>query len=190
MDSEAGIQTVIDALNKNVDLSEWKIVEISWMEAEKLENEILLVAVTIVNARNDVYSQSYLLSGAGKGTATELRVSNILSSMRRINFSEIKGLNPADMDAKTIVSQIEEAKTMIPEGYLFKSVNRYAIEEVLPYKSDYLNEKQNVGAHEAIFDLNVVEKGKEKITSAGKTSLVYYELKFRVAPDGSVESRE
>ena len=40
--------------------------------------------------------------------------------------------------------------------------------------------------YEAVLEINVQEIGKEKVEANGKSSEVYYQLKFRIAPDGSI----
>ena len=68
---------------------------------------------------------------------------------------------------------------MIPEGFKFLNLEDYLI----------TYEPRDKG-YEAVLEINVQEIGKEKVEANGKSSEVYYQLKFRIAPDGSISIDE
>ena len=83
------------------------------------------------------------------------------------------------------MKQLEEAKKQIPAEYAFKSLAEYRIESDITKSGDTYNPDLLT-----TFTVNVVEKGNETVSNAGSTSIVYYEIKFDVAPDGTVTMQE
>lgn len=189
MDTVEGTQMVVDGLKKNVDLNQWKIYEVFWMEGEELENDLQLLSVGMINKDNVCFSQTFHLAGPVAGSASDLHKA-IGSGMDELTYDGIKGITPEMIDPQTIQQQYEAAKAMIPEMYDLKSVGTYRFTEVLPSGSAFLDRDKNIGQLKARFEVNVTERGKEYIESAGKKSMQYYEVDFNVLPDGSVEIDE
>ena len=67
MDSDEATQLIVETLEKNINFDEWKIYEIRWMEADELENNLTVLFVEMVNKAGDCFSQTFTLSGPGKG---------------------------------------------------------------------------------------------------------------------------
>ena len=90
------------------------------------------------------------------------------------------------LDAAQIAAQIAQAKAMLPEGHTFKSVGRYEIEEEVPAGMSHFNRNKEPGKQTTSFTVRFTEDGKETESSAGKTSIIYYEGKATVNSDGSL----
>lgn len=126
-------------------------------------NELSLAQVYMVNAENEKISQTVL---------PELGAPKPLDGYKDINYDE---LTPLDLSAATLLKNINDCKAMIPEGFKFLNLEDYLI----------TYEPRDKG-YEAVLEINVQEIGKEKVEANGKSSEVYYQLKFRIAPDGSI----
>lgn len=187
MDTVEATALVAETLQKNIDFNEWKVYSLTWMEGEKLENELQVLSVDMVNTSGDCFTQSFVLSGVAKGNVSDLRKA---LSMPKVDFEKVTGISPASIDPAAIQKQYDQAKTSIPEGYTFKSIGRYEISETMPSGNEFLDRNKKLGEIKAEFDINVTENGKEVIESAGKKSIQYFELQFNVLPDGSVELDE
>ena len=174
MDSDEATQLIVETLEKNINFDEWKIYEIRWMEADELENNLTVLFVEMVNKAGDCFSQTFTLSGPGKGNISDQDEAGGLSG--KLDFE--------------IRKQYEEAKAMIPENYTFKSIGDYLIQETVPSGNEFLDRNKTFGEVKAEFSMNITENGKEIVESAGKKSVQYYEVTFNVLPDGSVQMEE
>lgn len=187
MNSPEATALVVETLQKNIDFDQWKLYNVRWLEGEKLENELQILAVDMVNPSGDCFTQSFILSGPSRGNASDLRKA---LSMPKVDFDKVKGITPESIDPAAIQKQYDEALKSIPEGYTFKSIGSYEIGETMPSGNKFLDRNKILGEIKAEFDINITENGKEVIESAGKKSIQYYELRFNVQPDGSVELDE
>lgn len=187
MDTAEATTLVKETVMKNIDRSQWKIHNIRWQEGEELGNDLLQVTVGLVNPSGECFTQSFILSGPAKGTVSELRQA---TGRNRVEFEKVTGIDPETIDPAAIQQQYEAAKAMIPENYTFKSIGSYEIGETLSSGVELFDRGKNVGAIETDFGVNVTENGKEMVESAGKRSIQYYEVMFKVLPDGSVEMEE
>ena len=115
MDSDEATQLIVETLEKNINFDEWKIYEIRWMEADELENNLTVLFVEMVNKAGDCFSQTFTLSGPGKGNISDQDEAGGLSG--KLDFEKVKGLTPASINVEAIRKQYEEAKAMIPENY-------------------------------------------------------------------------
>ena len=181
-------QLIVETLEKNINFDEWKIYEIRWMEADELENNLTVLFVEMVNKAGDCFSQTFTLSGPGKGNISDQDEAGGLSG--KLDFEKVKGLTPASINVEAIRKQYEEAKAMIPENYTFKSIGDYLIQETVPSGNEFLDRNKTFGEVKAEFSMNITENGKEIVESAGKKSVQYYEVTFNVLPDGSVQMEE
>ena len=188
MDSDEATQLIVETLEKNINFDEWKIYEIRWMEADELENNLTVLFVEMVNKAGDCFSQTFTLSGPGKGNISDLNEAGGLRG--KLDFEKVKGLTPASINVEAIRKQYEEAKAMIPENYTFKSIGDYLIQETVPSGNEFLDRNKTFGEVKAEFSMNITENGKEIVESAGKKSVQYYEVTFNVLPDGSVQMEE
>ncbi len=171
MDTEEGVQKVVDVISQNIDASQWKLVELSWMDMD-LSNDLTVISTRIVDKDGHDYVQSFAGSDFQPSAPSESY--NIFG---RISSKEAPAIDMKKLDAKRIMKHVETAKKMIPAEYEFKSLGRY---ELSSNSTD-----ENRAEH---FTINVTEKGKEYVRSAGKESLVYYQLEFYVDPDGNIVS--
>lgn len=186
MDSENAAKFVSEKVAKNIDRNEWKIFEINWSEEEELENKLGFILVSMVNSSGDCYTQPFI--GQIGWTAGDLTPEHWY---KRLDYAQVKGIDPTAIDPAKYMRQLEEAKAMIPEGYSFKSVSDYTLSETLPSRTEVENgEGTYPQTTQATFTLCITEDGKETVTSAGNTSIVYYELDFEVQPDGTVLLKE
>ena len=71
---------------------------------------------------------------------------------------------------------IEDAKAMLPKGYKYKSLDMFSINTY---------DKEPIS-----FTLNVVEDGKETVSNAGRTSIVFYEVRFTADENGKLTMKE
>ena len=130
---------------------------------DECSNELSLAQVYMVNAENEKISQTVL---------PKLGDPKPLEGYKDINYDE---LTPLDLSAATLLKNIDDCKAMFPEGFKFLNLEDYLI----------TYEPRDKG-YEAVLEINVQEIGKEKVEANGKSSEVYYQFKFRIAPDGSI----
>lgn len=187
MDSEDAVTRIVESINKNIDLNEWKIYGVRWSEIDELTNEMESFNVDMVDKNDNAIFQSFTVAGENIGFITDPRGATGNSVIVHEN---IKGITPDMINHAVIKKQFEQAMALIPEGYEFKSVDSYSMAEVVPSETESFNKGKNIGAMEASFTFNVIESGKEVIESAGKEVYQYYEIDFDVMPDGSVEIDE
>lgn len=147
MDSDEATQLIVETLEKNINFDEWKIYEIRWMEADELENNLTVLFVEMVNKAGDCFSQTFTLSGPGKGNISDQDEAGGLSG--KLDFEKVKGLTPASINVEAIRKQYEEAKAMIPENYTFKSIGDYLIQETVPSGNEFLDRNKNVRRSES-----------------------------------------
>ena len=143
MDSDEATQLIVETLEKNINFDEWKIYEIRWMEADELENNLTVLFVEMVNKAGDCFSQTFTLSGPGKGNISDLNEAGGLRG--KLDFEKVKGLTPASINVEAIRKQYEEAKAMIPENYTFKSIGDYLIQDTLPAGNQFLDRNKPLG---------------------------------------------
>lgn len=134
---------------------------------DECSNELSLAQVYMVNAENEKISQTVL---------PKLGDPKPLDGYKDINYDE---LTPLDLSAATLLKNINDCKAMIPEGFKFLNLEDYLI----------TYEPRDKG-YEAVLEINVQEIGKEKVEANGKSSEVYYQLKFRITPDGTIRIDE
>lgn len=188
MDTEEATNLVVESFKKNIDPAKWKVYHLRWVEGESLENDLLFYSVTMVNPDNGCFTQTFHIGGGAAGTVGDLREAHGSSS--HAIFADVKGITPEMINAAAIQKQYDAAKAMIPEEYEFKSIANYEIFETVPSGIDVIDRRNKMGEVKAKFEVNVTEKGKEIIESAGKQTLQYYEVDFEVQPDGSIKMEE
>ena len=171
----------IELTRKSVDGERFKIYSISFMEMSELSNDLGLVTVKMVNKDDQAFSQSYYLSGL---EPTDLR--EVQSVFESPEYETTVGIDLGKLSPETIAAQIAQAKTMLPEGHTFKSVGCYEIEEEVPAGMEHYNRNKVMGRQTASLTIRFTEHGKETESSAGKTTIIYYEGKATVNPDGSL----
>ena len=98
------------------------------------------------------------------------------NNAKQVKYADVQSLT---LDPAKAVAQIEQCKSMIPEGYKFLSLPSYRI-----------GLADDKASFETRITLNVQEIGKESIESGGEKTEVYYELHFVIDPDGNVRMIE
>lgn len=186
MDSPEAVNKVKEIVTTNVSPEEWKIVELSWSEgigSGKLENNLNngSVFVKMVKKNGRVFTQSFI--GELNWKPSEIAPDSWYD--KGLDFEKVVAVDATKLDATAIMKQLEEAKKLIPAEYAFKSLAEYRIESDITKSGDKYNPNLMT-----TFTVNVVEKGNETVSNAGSTSIVYYEIKFDVAPDGTVTMKE
>lgn len=186
MDTVEATTKVAEALKSKIDWNEWKVYNVRWMEGEELENDLLMFSVAMINKNNDCYTQSFHLTGTIAGHATDLSQARGIG-IDKLTFDQVKGITPEMINAQAIQQQYAAAKATIPQEYDFKSITSYTFSEVIPTFNPAIDRDKELGKIEAEFCVAVTERGKEMVSSAGKSTLQYYTIDFNVLPDGSVE---
>lgn len=186
MDSPESVDKVKEIVTTNVNPDEWKIIELSWSEGSgsgKLENNLNngSIFVKMVKKNGQVFTQPFI----GELNWKSGKISPDSWYDNGLDFEKVVAVDATKLDAATIMKQLEEAKKQIPAEYAFKSLAEYRIESDITKSGDTYNPDLLT-----TFTVNVVEKGNETVSNAGSTSIVYYEIKFDVAPDGTVTMQE
>lgn len=186
MDSEDAVNKVKELVTSNVDPDEWKIIQIDWNEGisndAKLGNNLYngSIFMKLVKNNGQVFSQGF--NGQLGFQATQISPDNWYD--QGLDYEKITPIDISKLDAAAIVKQIEEAKKMIPAEYEFKSLAEYCMKAGIPQSSN--GKGEYTAETTAEFTINVVEKGNETVSNAGTTSIIYYEIDFNVAPDGTI----
>lgn len=185
MDSEEAVTKVKDIVSSNIDTGEWKIVEIEWNEgvgdAATLENNLNNggIYVKMVKSNNGVFVQNFIGELGWKPTAIDTD-----HWYDKLYYDKVTPIDAANLDVAAIMKHINDAKAMIPAEYEFRSLAKYQIKAGVP--SGTSGEGEYTAGTTAEFTINVVEKGNETVSSAGTTSIIYYEIDFEVAADGTL----
>ena len=175
-----------DLVTNNVDPDEWKIIQIDWNEGmsndAKLGNNLYngSIFMRLVKSNGQVFSQGF--NGQLGFQATQISPDHWYE--QGLDYEKITPIDASKLDAAAIVKQIEDAKKMIPAEYEFKSLAEYRINAGIPQSSD--GKGEYTAETTAEFTINVVEKGNETVSNAGTTSIIYYEIDFNVASDGTI----
>ncbi len=186
MDSEDAVNKVKDVVTNNVDPNEWKIIQLDWDEGSsndaKLGNNLYQgsIYMRLVKSNGQVFTQGF--SGQLGFQATQ--ISPDYWYEKGLDYEKITPIDVSKLDPAAIVKQIEDAKKMIPAEYEFKSLAEYRMKAGVPQNKDGEGEYKTESTIE--FTINVVEKGNETVSNAGTTSIIYYEIDFNVAPDGTI----
>lgn len=190
MDSPEAVNKVKELVAANVDPNEWKIVELEWDEGrsddQKLGNNLNQgnVFMKMVKKNGQVFTQGFV----GQLGFNLTGIEPDFWYEAKLNYEKITPIDVEKLDAEAIICQVEEAKKMIPEEYEFKSLAKYQIKAGIP--SDREGKGEYTDKSTACFTLNVVEKGNETVSNGGKTTVVYYEVDFEVATDGTLTMKE
>lgn len=170
----------LEHVAKHLDTGEFKIHHILFSEGEALSDRLFFVSVSMIDRDDRTFTQTFYLDGRAPGN---LSADN---GIRKPEYETTVGIDLASLDPQQIAAQIAEARTTLPEGYTFKSVSMYEVTETIPSGNALLDRGKQFGTHETRFVMNFTEDGKEKVSSAGQTSLVYYQATASVAPDGTI----
>ena len=149
-------------------------------KAESYAKAIELTRKNVDGERFKIYSVSFIEMGELSNDLGLVTVKMVNKDDRAFSQSYyLSGAEPTDLREVQSVS-------MLPEGHTFKSVGRYEIEEEVPAGMSHFNRNKEPGKQTTSFTVRFTEDGKETESSAGKTSIIYYEGKATVNPDGSL----
>ena len=92
------------------------------------------------------------------------------------NPKDYPALDLEKLSGEQYTKMIEDAKAMLPKGYKYKSLDMFSINTY---------DKEPIS-----FTLNVVEDGKETVSNAGRTSIMFYEVRFTADENGKLTMKE
>lgn len=183
-DSAESYARAVEELARRIDTQRFKIYGIRISEREALSDDLYHVTVQLVNAEDQTFTQTLFLDGTDP---SELSQASLRDAPR---YATTRGISPAALDPAAIAAQIARARELLPEGYTYRSVGAYRIDEEVPASSAFLNRNRQIGRHNTSLTLLFTEDGKETESSGGRTATIYYEATARVADDGSVVLEE
>lgn len=183
-DSAESYARAVEELTRRIDTQRFKIYGIRISEREALSDDLYHVTVQLVNADDQTFTQTLFLDGTDP---SELSQASLRDAPR---YATTRGISPAALDPAAIAAQIARARELLPEGYTYRSVGAYRIDEEVPASSAFLNRNRQIGRHNTSLTLLFTEDGKETESSGGRTATIYYEATARVADDGSVVLEE
>lgn len=173
-DSPDVLEKAKELAKTKFDSTKWKIVSVDWSEEygkEKLSGKVSSIRFYIIDNDNKAWEQSFHSSLGWQ--ASDLDDTSFAKGDKYDDPKDFPALDLDKLDAAKYTKMIEDAKALIPKGYKYKSVERFSVNtfDKLPME----------------LVLNVAEEGKETVTNAGKTSIVYYQLRYSVDDNGKVK---
>lgn len=151
----------------NFDPAQWKVVSVDWSEGigdDELTGKVSSIRFYIIDKDGKAWQQSFIASLGWK--ASDLDDTSFAKGDKYSDPKDFPALELDKIDAAKYTKIIEDAKALIPKGYKFKSVDAFSMDT---YNKTPIK-----------LTLNVVEEGKETVSNAGKTSIVFYELSYSV----------
>lgn len=146
------LDEVKETLISKCDNEKMPVYSISLYEIEELSGKALFAVAGMVDAeRTQTYSQNFGFDGDVSALETS------------IEKPDVTPIDMKSLDMGMIIKGIENAKSLIPEGYTFKTVRNMIIKDGITRIS-----------------LAVTKDGEETITNAGQTSEVYYEANYDI----------
>lgn len=183
LDSKEGIQQALDSISTELQKSEVKtIIEVTFGESEALENKLGIYNIMGMDANS---SKCISIKHRYVPTSEEWDVSNNVDTEIDQEDLTHKGIPTSELNADKILAYINQAKSMIPAEYEFKSIGEYSIKEELEYIS--MKEYKATGRYQHKFELNVIEKGKSTQLKGRRIETTYSGVVFATNKDGVVE---
>ena len=173
-DSPDVLEKAKELAKANFDPAQWKVVSVDWSEGagqDELTGEVASVRFYMIDKDGKAWQQSFHPSLGWK--ASDLDDTSFAEGDKYDDPKEYPALELDKLDAAKYTKIIEDAKALIPKGYTYKSMESFEMNTF------------DKSPMELVF--NVVEEGKETVTNAGKTSTVYYQLRYSVSDDGKVK---
>lgn len=176
-DSAEVLDKAKELAKANFDPAQWKVVSVDWSEGigdDELTGTVSSIRFYVIDKDGRAWQQSFSASLGWK--ASGLDDTSFAKGDKYDDPKDFPALDLDKFDAAKYTKIIEDAKALIPKGYTYKSVGRFSMNtyDTLPME----------------LTLNVVEEGKETVSNAGRTSIVYYELNYTVGGDGKVTLRK
>ena len=159
-DSPEVLEKAKELAKSQFDPAQWKIVSVDWGEGigdDELTGKVSSIRFFMIDKDGKAWQQTFIAQLGWK--AGDLDDTSFAKGDKYI-------------DAAKYTKMIEDAKALIPKGYTYKSVDSFSTNTYDKAPTELV--------------LNVVEEGKETVSNAGKTSIVFYELNYTVDENGKV----
>ena len=136
--------------------------------SEKCQNTLGYISVGMMNADGDVYYQNLY------PVKTDPTIDKFAP-----DGATFDGIPAIDFNVEKAMKNINECKSMIPEGYKFLNLELYSM-------------KYEVNAKGFVTEIiiNIQEIGKESVDVNGTQSGIYYQLTYTITPDGTIKVKE
>ena len=172
-DSPEVVDKAKELVKANFDPAKWKVVSVDWSEGigqDELTGKVTSIRFYMIDKDGKAWQQTFIASTGW--TAGDLDDTSFAKGDKYDDPKEYPALDLDKFDAAKYTKMVEDAKALIPKGYTFKSVDSFSMNtyDKAPMK----------------MVINVVEEGKETVSNAGKTSIVYYELDYSIDENGKV----
>lgn len=186
LDTKEGIQQALDSISTELPKSEVKaIIEVTFGESEALENKFGTYSIIGMDANG---SKMIDIDHRYVPTSEEWSASSNEDTDIDEKDLAYKGIPTSELNADKILAYINQAKSMIPEEYEFKSIGKYSIKEEVEVAG--ANGYKATGKYQHKFELNVIEKGKSTQIKGRRIETTYYGVVFATNKDGVVEMLE
>ena len=170
-DSPEVLEKAKELAKSQFDASKWKIVSVDWSE---LTGKVSSIRFYMIDKDGKAWQQTFIAQLGWK--AGDLDDTSFAKGDKYDDPKEYPALDLDKFDAAKYTKIIEDAKALIPKGYTYKSVDCFSMNTYNKVPMELV--------------LNVVEEGKETVSNAGKTSIVFYELNYTVDDNGKVTLKE
>lgn len=177
MDSPEVLEKAKELAKSQFDASKWKIVSVDWDEESgqgELEGNVTSIRFYMIDQDGKAWQQTFIASLGWK--AGDLDETPFAKGDKLDNPKDYPALDLEKLSGEQYTKMIEDAKAMLPKGYKYKSLDMFSINT---YDKDPIS-----------FTLNVVEDGKETVSNAGRTSIVFYEVRFTADENGKLTMKE
>ncbi|MDR1601439.1 MAG: hypothetical protein LBS42_03320 [Tannerella sp.] len=166
--SPKAIETLVADLKKIS--KDFKIEKIVLHEKEELTGSFGMSVVDLQNSKGEKYEQTLYYNFGIPHNDPKPR-SGVSARREVLYFINVDDI----VERKDLIEKyVEEAKTQIPEGYTFESV------DFMTFAPD------DNGEFSLSFELQVTETGKPARMEGGRSVTDYYELEFHVDKDGNI----
>ena len=176
-DSPEVLEKAKELAKSNFDPTKWKVVSVDWSEDngnDELTGNVASIRFYMIDNDGKAWQQSFHASLGWK--ASDLDDTSFAKGDKYDDPKDFPVLDLGKIDAAKYTKIIEDAKALIPKGYTYKSVDSFSANTFDKAPME--------------LTLNVVEEGKETVTNAGRTSIVFYELNYTVDENGKVTLNE
>ena len=173
-DSPEVLEKAKELAKSQFDASKWKVVSVDWSEGIELTGKVSSIRFYMIDKDGKAWQQTFIAQLGWK--AGDLDDTSFAKGDKYDDPKEYPALDLDKFDAAKYTKIIEDAKALIPKGYTYKSVDCFSMNTYNKVPMELV--------------LNVVEEGKETVSNAGKTSIVFYELNYTVDDNGKVTLKE
>lgn len=177
MDSPEVLEKAKELAKSQFDASKWKLVSVDWTEEGgqgELEGNVTSIRFYMIDQDGKAWQQTFSASLGWQ--AGDLDDTPFAKGDKYSDPKEYPALDLEKIDGAKYTKMIEDAKALLPKEYKYKSLDNFSVNTY---------DKEPIS-----FTLNVVEDGKETVTNAGRTSIVFYEVNFTADENGKVTMKE